>query len=155
MTCPFASANYVRDFNLLRFEYYSLKMLMYLPCLLRTERSPRDDEQEYVHFYNRAAEACVKAAKDMVAILPEKPDSEYIYYNSLWWSIAHHRKCSKIVHGIHLVLLIRFIIVMEAMAILLLEFSYQSVHSGGSEVPTTESIKRSFSGFALCKPTMG
>jgi hypothetical protein len=91
---PFPSPNGLRELTLLRFSYYSLIILVTRPCLCRTERRMRGQTAGSADFNQKAAEACVTAAQDMVSMLPEQPNTRYLYENGPWWSIVHHRKYS-------------------------------------------------------------
>jgi len=98
-----------RDRLLLRFHYYSTKILITRPCLCRLERRIKGQSSKSANFNQNTAEACVQAAKGLTTLLPEQPDAEYIYRTGPWWAIVHH--------------------IMQAIAIFLLEMSYYRTHT--------------------------
>jgi len=89
---PFPAPDGLRELTLLRFSYYSLKILVTRPCLCRMERRIRGQTSGSADFNQKVAEACVKAAQDMVSMLPEQPNPQDLYETGPWWSIVHHRK---------------------------------------------------------------
>ncbi|KAF2680541.1 hypothetical protein K458DRAFT_373421 [Lentithecium fluviatile CBS 122367] len=122
-TNPFPPPDGSRELTLLRFYYYSVKILITRPCLCRTERRLRGQTKGSAHFNQKTAEACVNAALEMVSMLPVDPDLQDLYENGPWWSVLHH--------------------LMQAMAVLLLEIAYQGTHTNTtSESDIAGSIKR-------------
>ncbi|KAF2186136.1 hypothetical protein K469DRAFT_631511 [Zopfia rhizophila CBS 207.26] len=100
--------NFQREQFLLRFHYNSTKILITRPCLCRLERRIKGQSDGSANFNQRMAEACVQAAQSLTLLLPDQPNPVYIYQKGPWWSIIHN--------------------IMQAMAVFLLEMSYQGTH---------------------------
>jgi hypothetical protein len=82
----------MRDFTSLRIAYYSAKILIGRICVCRTERRMKGQTAPSAAFNQKTAELVVKAAQDMVDLLPDHPDPKTLYKATPWWSIVHHRK---------------------------------------------------------------
>jgi hypothetical protein len=76
------------------------------PCLCRIERRIASESSQSANFNTKMAEACVYAARRMTALFPEQPDTSLIYSRGPWWNIVH--------------------IIMQSMAVLLLEMAFES-----------------------------
>jgi hypothetical protein len=77
---------------LLKMCYYSTKIIIMRPCLCRTEQRIKNESNTSADFNARSSAACVEAARQMTALLPEKPDPKWIYRMGPWWSIVHNSK---------------------------------------------------------------
>ncbi|KAF2259417.1 hypothetical protein CC78DRAFT_585988 [Lojkania enalia] len=95
-----------RNRLLLKFHYYSTRILITRPCLSRLERRVKGSSSKSSNLNTTSAEACVKAVADMTDLLPDVPEPAYIYKYGPWWAIVHH--------------------IMQAVAVLLLEMSCQN-----------------------------
>jgi len=98
---------FVRERTLLMFRFCSAKMLLTRPCLVGRRQSWREVNKN--SSTTRSTDACVDAAKTIVGILPDEPQSDMIREHGPWWSITHH--------------------MMQAFSILLLALSCPSVTS--------------------------
>ncbi|KAJ4352177.1 uncharacterized protein N0V89_007524 [Didymosphaeria variabile] len=113
-----------RESLLLRFYYLSTKILITRPCLCRSGRKIRDQSDVSATFDQRMARTCVRAALALAGLLSIDSSPEILYENGPWWSIVHN--------------------IMQAMAVLLLELSYEQNHMQGSQVDVKNSVKRLF-----------
>ncbi|KAH7091380.1 fungal-specific transcription factor domain-containing protein [Paraphoma chrysanthemicola] len=111
-----------REQFLLKTDYWSTKMLITRPCLCRIERRIRNESSTSASFNTTSAEACVEAALEMVKLLPDHPDLDFLYSTGPWWAMIH--------------------IIMQSMAVLLLEMAYGNKDMRGSDPNMTTSIKK-------------
>ncbi|KAF1915856.1 fungal-specific transcription factor domain-containing protein [Ampelomyces quisqualis] len=107
---------------LLRTEYWSTKMLITRPCLCRIERHIVNESDTSAGFNISTAEACVAAALGMVNLFPDEPDIEFVYSQGPWWAITHF--------------------IMQSIAVLLLELTYQKKDKGSTKPHITMAIKK-------------
>ncbi|KAF2439824.1 hypothetical protein P171DRAFT_395811 [Karstenula rhodostoma CBS 690.94] len=117
----FAQPESPRESLLLRFYYFSAKILMTRPCLCRSGRKTKDQGDASVIFDQQTAETCVKAALGLAGLLPVS-DPQSLYENGPWWSIVH--------------------IIMQAMAVLLLELSYEMDNMQGDRSDVKGSVRK-------------
>jgi len=79
-----------RETLLLRFYYFSTKILILRPCLCRSERKVKDpNDASAARFDQKMAETCVEAAIGMAGLLSVEPNPRMLYENGPWWSIVH------------------------------------------------------------------
>jgi hypothetical protein len=78
-----------REQFLLKIDYWSTKMLITRPCLCRIERRIRNESSTSANFNTTRAEACVEAALEMVKLLPDQPDLDFLYSKGPWWAVVH------------------------------------------------------------------
>ncbi|KAI4622305.1 hypothetical protein J4E83_005047 [Alternaria metachromatica] len=97
-----------RERFLLRIYYWSTKVLITRPCLCRIERRISTESEKSMNFNSKSAETCVDAARSMTMLFPEKPDTHFIYSQGPWWDVVH--------------------LVMQSLAVLLLEMAYEGKH---------------------------
>ncbi|KAL1596299.1 hypothetical protein SLS60_008944 [Paraconiothyrium brasiliense] len=124
-----------RESLLLRFYYFSTKILITRPCLCRSGRKIRDQSNAPATFDQRMARTCVEAALNLAGLVSVDLSPRNLYEKGPWWSIVHNSKN------------IRSLIqcpVMQAMAVLLLELSYEQNHMQDDRVDVTNSVKRLF-----------
>ncbi|KAJ8109116.1 hypothetical protein OPT61_g7693 [Boeremia exigua] len=111
-----------REWFVFNTEYWSLKILLTQPYLIRLGGSTQNQGNTLTEFDTKTAEACVTAALAIVKILPEHPNHGDIYSEGPWWAILH--------------------IVMQSMTVLLLDVTH-SVHNMHKEnVSTIPAIKK-------------
>ncbi|KAH7551505.1 hypothetical protein BM1_09821 [Bipolaris maydis] len=94
-----------RERYLLRIYYWSTRVLITRPCLCRMERRIESESSRSATFNTKTAELCVQAAEQITSLFPDQPDTTFIYSRGPWWDIVH--------------------IIMQSMAVLLLEMSYE------------------------------
>ncbi|KAH7366641.1 fungal-specific transcription factor domain-containing protein [Pyrenochaeta sp. MPI-SDFR-AT-0127] len=117
-----------RDFDLerepflLRIQYWSTTLLITRPCLCRIERRIPHQSDRSANFNAKAAQACVDAALEVVKLFPDEPDPKFIYSSGPWWTIVH--------------------VIMQSMAVLLLEMAYDATHMQDRKEDLTASIKK-------------
>ncbi|KAI4132506.1 MAG: hypothetical protein LQ347_002560 [Umbilicaria vellea] len=99
---------FIRERMSLGFSYYGTKIIINRPCLCRIDRQIPNESDQCKDFNNSTATACVHAARDMLDLLPEKPNPIGLYKVSPWWSLLHH--------------------LMQAATILMLELSFRVDH---------------------------
>ncbi|KAF2729595.1 hypothetical protein EJ04DRAFT_446943, partial [Polyplosphaeria fusca] len=97
----------------LHFQYNSATILITRPCLCRLERRLKNQSADTMMFNEKRAETCVQAAKRVVDVLPDTVDPAQVYQNGPWWAIVHH--------------------MMQAMAVLLLEWSVRGTYTQGDD----------------------
>jgi hypothetical protein len=81
-----------RDLTSLRISYWSAKILIGRMCVCRTERRMKGQTPQSAAFNQKTAELVVKAAQEMVDLLPDQPNPKGLYKVTPWWSLVHHRK---------------------------------------------------------------
>lgn len=99
---------FIRERMSLGFSYYGTKIIINRPCLCRIDRQIPNESDHCKDFNNSAATACVHAARNMLDLLPEKPNAVGLYMVSPWWSLLHH--------------------LMQAATVLMLELSFRVDH---------------------------
>ncbi|KAL6157198.1 hypothetical protein ACJQWK_06830 [Exserohilum turcicum] len=104
-TSPTQKSEIDREHFLLNIYYWSTKILITRPCLCRIERRIESESSRSVDFNKKIAELCVYAARQIVALFPKQPDMYFIYSQGPWWDVVH--------------------IIMQSMAVLLLEMAYE------------------------------
>ena len=88
-TRPFLDQTFAREQLLLAFYYQSTRILITRPCICRIDERIKDQSSQSVDFCKKTAEACVKAAQDLVNLLPDDPDPSYIYGLSPVGNLGH------------------------------------------------------------------
>ncbi|USP81639.1 uncharacterized protein yc1106_08913 [Curvularia clavata] len=92
----FHSENWTMDYeqqrynSLLKLQYYRVKILTTRPSLRRIERCTESGSGDFTHLDQSMAEACIRAASDVVAILGTAPDIATFYEKGPWWTIVHN-----------------------------------------------------------------
>jgi hypothetical protein len=120
-------------------EYWSTKMLITRPCLCRIEGRIRNESNTSATFNAKTAVSCVEAALQTTSLLPDQPDINFIYPRGPWWAIVHISRYSKMRSGVDTY---HQRIVMQAMAILLLEMAYDSKDMANDDASIVISIKK-------------
>ncbi|KAF2267192.1 hypothetical protein CC78DRAFT_577390 [Lojkania enalia] len=111
-----------RDRFLLAFYCQSARLLVLRPCLCPLEERIKSQSQTSEDLNEQISEAWVQAALALTVLLPNHPDPVFLYRNGPWWSIVH--------------------IIMQAMAVLLLEISYRVIHMTRDGKNLTGSAKK-------------
>jgi hypothetical protein len=111
-----------REQLLLAFHYHSTRLLISRPCLCRLERRIKGQSNTSAAFNNKTAEVCVQAAQAITRLLPDQPDTTFVYHTGPWWCIVHN--------------------IMQAMAVFLLEISYGEAHMKRHDEEITKSTKK-------------
>ncbi|PZD28374.1 fungal specific transcription factor domain containing protein [Pyrenophora tritici-repentis] len=111
-----------RERFLLKMYYWSTMILITRPCLCRIERRIASESERSVNFNAKMAETCVYAARQMVRLLPDQPDTGFIYSQGPWWDVVHN--------------------IMQTMAVLLLEMAYEGKHLAEEKADIITSIKK-------------
>ena len=99
---------FIRQRMSLGFSYYSTLMVVTRPCLCRVDRKIPHESSKAKDFNRSTAVKCVHAAKDMLGMLPNVPNSIGLYNVTPWWCIVHH--------------------LVQATSILMLELSFRADH---------------------------
>jgi hypothetical protein len=102
-----SSEPFTRERVLLGFRFHSMRILLTRPCLMQLDHSRMEDGQR--DFATLSALACVEAAQEIVAYLPDGPHWSVIHDHGPWWNIIHY--------------------VMQAVSVLLLALSHASILS--------------------------
>ncbi|KAG9186065.1 hypothetical protein G6011_02621 [Alternaria panax] len=111
-----------RERFLLRMYYWSTKVLITRPCLCRIERRISTESSASMNFNSQTAETCVEAARRMAMLFPEKPDTGFLYSQGPWWDVVH--------------------LIMQALAVLLLEMAYEGKHLKDEKADIIACIKK-------------
>lgn len=99
---------FIRQRISLGFSYYSTLMIITRPCLCKIHKKIPSESGRSKDFNRSAAVKCVYAAKDMLGMLPNEPNSVGLYKVTPWWCIVHH--------------------LVQATSILMLELSFRADH---------------------------
>ncbi|RAR10623.1 fungal specific transcription factor domain-containing protein [Stemphylium lycopersici] len=83
--------NIDREQFLLHLYYYNAKICVTRPCLCRLDVRIKGQSEESARFNQETAKACLGAAMDMAAILPDVPNPAWYYRNGPWWLAVHMR----------------------------------------------------------------
>ncbi|KAL6157311.1 hypothetical protein ACJQWK_06754 [Exserohilum turcicum] len=97
-----------RESLLLHLYYYNAKICITRPCLCRLDQRIKGQSEESARFNQKTAEACIGAALDIAAILPDTPSPTWYYENGPWWCAVH--------------------MIMQGLTVLLLELSLNCAH---------------------------
>lgn len=97
-TGPRGNVAFERQISSLAFRYYSTKLIITQPCL----RHAAGPGPSLGSFCETMTDQCVEVATQMLDLLPEPPDSSWLYHIAPWWCILHY--------------------LMQAMTVLLTEF---------------------------------
>jgi hypothetical protein len=111
-----------RERLLLSFHYHSARLLISRPSLCRLERRIKGQSDASAVFNQRTAEACVQAAQAVTRLFPDQPDWMFIYQQSPWWCVVHY--------------------IMQAMAVFLLEMSFEGTNTTQNSEELSESIAK-------------
>lgn len=113
---------FVRQRMSLGFFYYSVLTLINRPCLCRMERKIPDQSGKAKNFNLETAMKCVHAARNMLDLLPQEPNSVGLYTVAPWWCLVHY--------------------LMQAATVLMLELSYRSDHMPNEVEEIFDSAKK-------------
>ncbi|CBY02060.1 hypothetical protein LEMA_P008470.1 [Plenodomus lingam JN3] len=89
--------------------YGSAKMYITRPCLCRIDMHNESQSEGMTGLDKKTAEICVQSALNLCSKFSEEPNLQWLYSRGPWWSIVH--------------------IIMQTVAILLLELSHDSIHA--------------------------
>ena len=92
----------------LGFLHYSVLIMINRPCLCRLDRKIPNQSGKANDFNRATAMKCIHAARDMLEMLPQEPNSVGLYTVAPWWSLVHY--------------------LMQAATVLMLELSFRSNH---------------------------
>lgn len=107
-TQKLSDQQFIRQRMSLGFFYYSILTIINRPCLCRLDRKIPDQSGKAKEFNRETAMKCVNAARDMLKMLPQKPNAVDLYTIAPWWSLVHY--------------------LMQAATVLMLELSFRSDH---------------------------
>jgi hypothetical protein len=86
---------FIRQRTSLAFRYYSIKLIILVPCLRRVVTVSTEGPCS-VNCQIMAA-ACLQIAQSVLDLLPDEPDVSWLYEYCPWWSILHYiMQCSTI-----------------------------------------------------------
>ena len=74
----------------LGFFYYSTRMKINRPCLCRLDRKIPRQSANSREFNREAANRCVDAAQEMMALVPDEPNSVGLNSIGPWWNTLHY-----------------------------------------------------------------
>src|SRR2546423_7858991 len=104
-----------REFEEIRwslgFFYYSTRMKINRPCLCRLDRKIPHQSAKSKEFNRDAAQRCVDAAQDMLALIPDEPNAVGLNSVGPWWNILHY--------------------LVQASTVIMLEMSFRAAHMPG------------------------
>ncbi|ORY19882.1 fungal-specific transcription factor domain-domain-containing protein [Clohesyomyces aquaticus] len=114
-TAPNRGQPFQRERDILEMNYYGTRILITRSCVCRLDRRIQNQSQGSSAFNHRTGRACVAAAISVAGLLPNQVEPARIYQLGPWWSIIHS--------------------LMQALAILLLELSYEVAVEVGDNNP--------------------
>ncbi|KAF2476525.1 uncharacterized protein BDR25DRAFT_277719 [Lindgomyces ingoldianus] len=98
-----------RERLILEMYYQSTRILITRSCLCRLDRRIENQSEGSNNFNKRTAQSCISAAISVAQLFPDKIEPAKLYQMGPWWSVVHS--------------------LMQGLAILLLELSYEVTHS--------------------------
>ncbi|KAH5222886.1 hypothetical protein HBI82_001140 [Parastagonospora nodorum] len=107
---------------LLKTDFWSTKMLITRPCLCRIQQRIPNESTTSANLNASNSEQCVEAAMEMAKLFPDEPDLDFIYSQGPWWSVNH--------------------IIMQCIAVLLLDVTFQHKDIGSTNPRNIASIKK-------------
>lgn len=87
-TGPQGDVAFERQISSLAFRYYSTKLIIMQPCLRHAAR--QGGTPSLGNFCDTMTDQCVDIATQMLALLPEPPDSSWLYHIAPWWCVLHY-----------------------------------------------------------------
>lgn len=99
---------FIRQRMSLGFFYYSSLIIITRPCLCKVDDKIPNESTGARNFNRATAARCVHAAKDMLGLLPNEPNSIGLCKVAPWWCLVHH--------------------LVQAATISMLELSYRAHH---------------------------
>ncbi|KAI1629128.1 fungal-specific transcription factor domain-containing protein [Exophiala viscosa] len=73
----------------LGFYYYGAKMTIHRPCLCRLDRKIPHQSVKSLEFNRNSAASCVKAAMELLELIPDEPNAIGLIRVGPWWSMLH------------------------------------------------------------------
>lgn len=70
--------------------YWSIRMILYRPCLCAMDGRIENESSESREFNTRAAVSCIEAALSMLRLMPDNPEVTEAYRILPWWSLLHY-----------------------------------------------------------------
>lgn len=123
---------------LLRAEFWSTKMLITRPCLCRIQQRIPNESATSANFNAANAEECVGAAIEMAKLFPDEPDLDFIYSQGPWWSVNRLSKSPPDAFRV----CNSHCSVMQCIAVLLLDVTFQHKDTGSTNPSDIASIKK-------------
>jgi hypothetical protein len=74
----------------LALHYYSARISVCRPCMTSLTRHHTSPHNQTAVFRDKTALMCVRAALDLIEILPEDPDVRWLFWAFPWWSALHY-----------------------------------------------------------------
>lgn len=87
-TGPQGDVAFERQISSLAFRYYSTKLIITQPCFRHATR--QNGTPSLGNFCDTMTDQCVNIATQMLALLPEPPDSSWLYHIAPWWCVLHY-----------------------------------------------------------------
>lgn len=87
-TGPQGDVAFERQISSLAFRYYSTKLIITQPCLRHAAH--KGGTPSPGNFCDTMTDQCVDIATQMLALLPEPPDSSWLYHIAPWWCVLHY-----------------------------------------------------------------
>ena len=113
---------FVRQRMSLGFSYYSTLVIINRPCLCRVDRKISNQSDKAHDFNRETAMKCVHAPRDMLEMLPQKPNAIGLYKVAPWWCLVHY--------------------LVQAATVLMLELSFRSYHMPNEVEEIFDSTKK-------------
>jgi len=74
----------------LAFQYQYIRIIINRPCLCRLDYRIPNESKRSRGFNRSAAAACIEAAREMIALLPDEPNPIGLISRSPWWCLLHY-----------------------------------------------------------------
>ncbi|PWW71870.1 hypothetical protein C7212DRAFT_355049 [Tuber magnatum] len=82
--------SYCRQRMALAFQYQYIRIIINRPCLCRLDYRIPNESKRSRGFNRSAAAACIGAAREMIALLPDEPNPIGLMSRSPWWCLLHY-----------------------------------------------------------------
>lgn len=87
-TGPSGNVDFERQISSLAFRYYSTKLIITQPCLRHA--ALQGGTSSIGNFCDTMTDQCVDIATQILDLLPEPPDSSWLYHIAPWWCVLHY-----------------------------------------------------------------
>jgi hypothetical protein len=83
-------------------HYYSARITVCRPCMTSLTRQHSAPHNQMSLFKDKTALMCVRAALELIEILPEDPDTTWLFWAVPWWSALHYIMQASIIFLLYL-----------------------------------------------------
>lgn len=94
--------NFLRQRAGLALHYYSARITVCRPCMTSLTKQHSTPRTQTSQFQDKTALMCVRAALELIEILPEDPDTAWLFWAIPWWSALHYIMQASIIFLLYL-----------------------------------------------------